>query len=121
MGRRNAGDAPRTRVKSRRFTKVVNAMPRGASPGEHRGGRKRGVPNKFSIARVERAIAEGRKQPPEELLRNAEDCRAMVVSLAPMRTNADTGQREPNPDHNPKDYFDWLAAERDALGRAAPY
>ena len=96
-------------------------MPRGASPGEHRGGRKRGVPNKFSIARVERAIAEGRKQPPEELLRNAEDCRAMVVSLAPMRTNADTGQREPNPDHNPKDYFDWLAAERDALGRAAPY
>jgi hypothetical protein len=92
-----------------------------ANPHPVTKGRKRGVPNKFSIARVERAIAEGRKQPPEELLRNAENCRAMAVYFAPMRANADTGQREPNPNHNPKDYFDWLAAERDALGRAAPY
>ena len=53
-------------------------MPRG-NPHPVVKGRKRGVPNKFSIARAERAIAEGRKQPPEELLRNAENCRAMAA------------------------------------------
>jgi hypothetical protein len=95
-------------------------MPRG-NPHPVVKGRKRGVPNKFSIARAERAIAEGRKQPAEELLRNAENCRAMVMFFAPTRPNADTKQAEINPNHNPKDYFDWLAAERDALGRAAPY
>jgi hypothetical protein len=92
-----------------------------ANPHPVTKGRKRGVPNKFSIARVERAIAEGRKQPVEELLRNAENCRAMATHFAPMRMNADTGQREVNPDHNPKDYHDWLAAERAALTAAAPY
>ena len=92
-----------------------------ANPHPVTKGRKRGVPNKFSIARVERAIAEGRKQPPEELLRNAEDCRAMVAFFAPRRVNPTTGEHEPNPNHNPKDYRDWLADERDALGRAAPY
>jgi len=96
-------------------------MPRGASPGEHRGGRKRGVPNKFSIARVERAIAEGRKQPPEELLRNAENCRAMAARYAPMQTNADTKQPEPNKGHDEERYGFWLAQERDALKAAAPY
>ncbi len=84
-------------------------------------GRKRGVPNKFSIARVERAVAEGKKLPPDELLRNAEECRAMAAHYAPRRTNADTEQRERNPEHNEERYSHWLAAERDALGRAAPY
>jgi hypothetical protein len=92
-----------------------------ANPHPVTKGRKRGVPNKFSIARAERAIAEGRKQPVEELLRNAENCRAMATHFAPMRMNADTGQTEINPNHNLKDYRDWLADERDALGRAAPY
>ena len=92
-----------------------------ANPHPVTKGRKRGVPNKFSIARVERAIAEGRKMPPDELLCNAEKCRAMVVHFAPMRVNADTGQMEVNPDHNLKDYRDWLADERDALKAAAPY
>ena len=84
-------------------------------------GRKRGVPNKFSIARVERAIAEGRKQPPDELLRNAEDCRAEALRYAPMRAIAGTDQRERNPEHNEERYSHWLAAERDALKAAAPY
>ena len=68
-----------------------------ANPHPVTKGRKRGVPNKFSIARVERAIAEGRKQPPEELLRNAENCRAMAARYAPMWTNQDTKQPEANP------------------------
>jgi hypothetical protein len=83
--------------------------------------RKPGVPNKASSARIGRALADGRKLPPEELLRNAEDCRAMVALYAPSRMNMDTGLREANPRHNEDDYDRWLAAERDALKAAAPY
>jgi hypothetical protein len=83
-------------------------------------GRKRGVPNKASAARAERVIAEGKKLPPDELLRNAENCRAMAARYAPLRTNADTGA-ERNPEHNEERYGFWLAQERDALKAAAPY
>jgi hypothetical protein len=38
-----------------------------------------GKPSKLSTTRVARAIAEGKKLPPEELLRNADNCRAMGV------------------------------------------
>jgi hypothetical protein len=79
------------------------------------------VPNKVSTARVERAVSEGKKLPPDELLRNAEDCRAMAARYAPMRTSSDTEQRERNPEHNEERYSHWLAAERDALKAAAPY
>jgi hypothetical protein len=79
------------------------------------------VPNKVSTARVERTLAEGRKLPPDELLRNAEDCRAMAARYAPMQTNAGTGAREPNPTHNEERYGFWLAQERAALTAAAPY
>jgi hypothetical protein len=82
--------------------------------------RKVGVPNKASAARADRAVAEGRKLPPDELLRNAENCRAMAVRYAPMQTNPDTGA-EPNPKHNEERYSHWLAQERDALKAAAPY
>jgi hypothetical protein len=92
-----------------------------ANPHPVTKGRKVGVPNKVSIARVERAVAEGKKLPPDELLRNAEECRAMAARYAPMRTNPDTRQKEHNPDHVEERYRDWLAAERDALKAAAPY
>jgi hypothetical protein len=92
-----------------------------ANPHPVTKGRKVGVPNKFSIARAERAVAEGRKLPPDELLRNAEECRAQAVRFAPMRTNKDTQEREINPEHNEERYSHWLAAERDALKAAAPY
>jgi hypothetical protein len=85
------------------------------------GGRKPGVPNVVSTARVERAVAAGRKMPPDELLRNAENCRAMAARFAPKRMNEDTKEREDNPAYSPKDYHDWLAAERAALTAAAPY
>jgi hypothetical protein len=95
-------------------------MPKGSNPGEHRGGRAAGTPNKFGIVRAERLIAEGKKPPAEELLSNAEKCRAMAVFFAPTRPNAD-GKEEPNPDHIEERYGYWLAQERDALARAAPY
>jgi hypothetical protein len=79
------------------------------------------VPNKASTARIERAVAEGRKMPPDELLRNAENCKAMAARFAPMRTNQKTKKKEDNPAYSPKDYHDWLAAERAALTAAAPY
>jgi hypothetical protein len=40
---------------------------------------------KVSSARVERAVAEGRRLPPEELLRNADNCRSMALRYHPMR------------------------------------
>lgn len=83
--------------------------------------RKPGVPNKASSSRINRALEAGRALPPEELLRNAEDCRAQVARYAPSRMNMDTGLREANPHYNDEDYDRWLAAERDALKAAAPY
>jgi hypothetical protein len=85
------------------------------------GGRKPGVPNVVATARVERAVAAGRKMPPDELLRNAENCRAMAARFGPKRINEKTKKREDNPGYSPKDYHDWLAAERAALTAAAPY
>jgi hypothetical protein len=94
-------------------------MPRG-NPHPVVKGRTRGVPNKVSTARVERAVAEGKKLPPDELLRNAEECRAMAARYAPMRTSAEHNP-ERNPEHNEERYSHWLAQERDALKAAAPY
>jgi hypothetical protein len=95
-------------------------MPRG-NPHPVVKGRTRGVPNKFSVVRAERVEAAGKKLPPDELLRNAEDCRAMAGRYAPMRTDKTTGELGRNPDHDEERYSHWLAAERDALKAAAPY
>ena len=100
---------------------MVTNMPRGSIKGEHRGGRVKGTPNRLAATRLERAEREGRKLPPDELLRNAEDCRARVAYFAPSRMNMDTGQREANPNHDLEEYRRWLADERDALKAAAPY
>jgi hypothetical protein len=58
-------------------------------------GRPRGVPNKFNTARVERAIAEGRRLPPEELLRNADNCRSMALRYHPMAPRLSPGFEPP--------------------------
>jgi hypothetical protein len=79
------------------------------------------VPNRSNALRAERAIAEGRKLPADELLSNAAKCRAMVEHFEPTRLNPDTGQMEANPDHDLKEYRDWLADWRDALKAAAPF
>ena len=54
-----------------RFTKVAKAqifprMPRGAKPGERRGGRQKGVPNKATLARAS-AIAEQKQKAGQKL------------------------------------------------------
>jgi len=82
---------------------------------------RQGKPNKASIVRAERAVAEGKKLPPDELLRNAENCRSMAARYAPMRIDQNTKQPVQNKQHNPELYGYWLAAERDALKAAAPY
>jgi hypothetical protein len=73
------------------------------------------------MVRAERLMAEGKKPPAEELLRNGENCRAMAAHYAPMRTNPDTKQPELNPKHDPAEYRKWLADERDAMSKAAPF
>ena len=64
------------RIRSRPCCKEQN-MPRG-NPHPVVRGRTKGVPNKFSVVRAERVEAAGKKLPPDEMLRNAEDCTAMA-------------------------------------------
>jgi hypothetical protein len=56
----------------------------------------------------------------ERLLRNAGNCQAMAERFAPLRTDKDTKELVPNPQHNEERYSYWLAMERTALtaGRA---
>jgi hypothetical protein len=87
-------------------------MPRGASPGERRGGRAVGTPNKFGEQRAVAVERSGKKLPPANLLAIAEDCMAMVEHYRPGAKN------------NPKDeerYAFWLDRSREALSAAAPY
>jgi hypothetical protein len=95
-----------------------------ANPHGIGGGSRKGRPNKVSTARVERAIKEGKKLPPEELLRNADNCRAMALRFHPMRTIAEgpnKGKLVENPGFNAEQYSHWLGMERAALMAAAPY
>jgi hypothetical protein len=55
------------------------------SPRSPVGRRTAGIPNKVNSARVERALREGKRLPPEELLRNADNCRSMALRYHPMR------------------------------------
>lgn len=93
----------------------------GSRKGERRGGRQKGTPNRLASTRVERVEREGRKLPPEELLRNAEDCRWLAEYYSPRRMNPETGAVEQNPHHNLSEYKDLLAMERESLKAAAPY
>jgi hypothetical protein len=67
-------------------------MPSGARKGERRGGRAAGVPNKLSSTRVEWALQEGRRLPPESLLLLAEEQLAMAARYRPEIT-ADAADR----------------------------
>jgi hypothetical protein len=93
----------------------------GARPGA---GRPAGKPNRQSVVRVAEHTAQGKKLPPEELIRNAENCRNMAARYQPeieVKVDDETKQRRPNPNHDEERYGYWLAQERDALKAAAPY
>jgi hypothetical protein len=64
---------------------------------------------------------EGKRLPPEELLRNAENCRSMALRYHPMRQVEGASQLVANPERDPEKYSHWLAMEREALKAAAPY
>jgi hypothetical protein len=93
----------------------------GAKPGERRGGRKAGVPNKMSSTRVERALQEGRRLPPENLLLLADNQLAMAERYQPEITDKDTGALAPNPNFVEERYDHWMARARETLAAAAPY
>jgi hypothetical protein len=96
-------------------------MPAGARKGERRGGRAKGTPNKFGALRVQEAIQQGKLLPHAALMLIAERSLAMAARFQPERTNEETKEREPNPEHDPQKYGHWLAAAREAYNSAAPY
>src|SRR5436309_438515 len=89
-------------------------MPRGASPGERRGGRAVGTPNKFGEQRAVAVEREGKRLPAANLLIIVENSMAMAARYQPGRADA------PNPEHNEERYAFWLNRAREALsgGRA---
>jgi hypothetical protein len=95
-------------------------MPRGSRKGEHRGGRKAGVPNKANSSRIERVQQEGRPLPPEAMLRLADMQLAMVERYQPLIEN-DAGELVENPKFDENRYGYWLREWRDTLTEAAPY
>jgi hypothetical protein len=92
-----------------------------ANPHPSVKGRKRGVPNKVSTSRVERALAQGKKLPPENLLLLAEEQLAMAAHYRPQITDESTGEKKPNPDFVEERYDHWLMRARETLTAAAPY
>ena len=97
------------------FYKSSNAMPSGASPGERRGGRVAGTPNKFHSERAAEVERSGKRLPPANLLIIAENSMAMAARFQP-------GPRDnPNPDYDREQYAFWLDRSREALRDAAPY
>jgi hypothetical protein len=96
-------------------------MPRGSSPGEHRGGRVAGVPNKFGVQRAEAVERSGKRLPPANLLLIAENSLAMAARFQPELTDQATMEKRPNPNFNEERYAFWLDRSREALRDAAPY
>jgi hypothetical protein len=87
-------------------------------------------PNKASSARIDRALAQGKRLPPEDMLFLAEiyagmasryQPMGMASRYQPMNTNPDTGVRTPNKKHNEERYAFWLDRWGDMLAKAAPY
>src|SRR6266487_3056016 len=90
-------------------------MPRGASPGERRGGRAVGTPNKFGEQRAIAVERAGKRLPPANLLIIAENSMAMAAKFQP-------GPKDnPNPEFDEGKYAFWLNRAREALRDAAPY
>jgi hypothetical protein len=96
-------------------------MPRGSSPGEHRGGRAVGTPNKFGEQRALAVEREGKRLPPANLLVIAENSMAMAARFQPDLTDPETKERRANPQYNENRYAFWLDRSREALRDAAPY
>ena len=71
---------------------------------------RRGKPNKASSARIERAIEQGKRLPPEDLLLLAEIYAGMAARFQPMNTNPDTGEKKPNKGYNEERYAFWLGS-----------
>jgi hypothetical protein len=92
-----------------------------ANPHPSVKGRKRGVPNKASIARIERIERQGRKLPPENLLLVADLAMGMARRYQPEVTDPATGGKRPNPNFIEERYAFWLGQSREALKAAAPY
>jgi hypothetical protein len=82
---------------------------------------RKSKPNKASSARIERAIEQGKRLPPEDLLLAAEIYAGMAARFQPMNTNPDTGAKTPNKDFKEDRYAFWLGRWGDALAKAAPY
>jgi hypothetical protein len=77
--------------------------------------RKPGTPNKVNSARVERALAQGKKLPPDELLALAERAMVMVERYQPA-----TDER-PNELASEERYAFWMDKAGEYLKAAAPY
>jgi hypothetical protein len=92
-----------------------------ANPHPSVKGRKRGVRNKASIARIERVELQGRKLPPENLLLVADLSMGMAGRYQPEITDPVTGGKGPNPNFVEERYAFWLGESREALKAAAPY
>jgi hypothetical protein len=90
-----------------------------ANPHPSVKGRKRGVPNKASTARIERVERQGRKLPPENLLLVADLALGMAGRYQPEVTDPATGGKRPNPDFVEERYAFWLGQSREALKAAA--
>ena len=91
-------------------------MPRGSLPGERRGGRKKGVPNKVNIERavqvatdVGKASAAG-KLPKETLLEVMRYFRGMAAKHQPG-----------GPEENESKFIKYLELAGDFASKAAPY
>jgi hypothetical protein len=74
-------------------------------------GRKPGAVARFSSARLERAIQEGKRLPPEQLLGLAEEAMAMVERYRPI------AGKKPNEER----YAFWMGQAGEFLKAAAPY
>jgi hypothetical protein len=92
-----------------------------AAGGKRQGaGRKPGLPNKRSELRIERALREGRRLPPESLLLIADQQLAMVEYYQPEITD-ETGAKVKNPSFDEERYDHWMMRARETLTAAAPY
>jgi len=62
----------------------------GSKPGERRGGRAKGTPNKLTVRRVEEVARSGKRPPAENLRVIADRAMAMAAYYQPELTDPDT-------------------------------
>lgn len=97
-------------------------MSRGARPGERRGGRKTGVPNKATIEREIEARKDAKRSASEGPMPKDVMLNVMRVLMGEAARYQPTGKDGgPNPRHNHKLYLENLKAAGDMAGKVAPY